>query len=471
LVPGYYLGIPRPKIAPVFSAAWGLATIVIIYFLGRELFGPTAGLLAAAMYGGSGFAALYTRIAAAESFGFFCLALAVWQYARLYNSTDEKRPILSPAIVGVWWALAILANYRLLLTAAIVLTVCESIALFRRGLRSIRRPVIIASSLFGTLILTEVAFRVAVAAWRRLGGEFRAPTYWEQLRYFLFEKRPVGNRFNIDWMDNLYHFGHYWWKAEGPALSLLAAIGVGYVLSRRTRFVKADGPLALASLLVGLAWTYQHFVVPRVIALLCVLLSPFAGYALYLAARRLRLERSWLGLALFVVGYVVLLGTMVYRVGPIWFDRPGAYRELADAVKQAGNQPLYAFWRQKPGTALYVIDRPIRQVNEHKGVGVYNPDNMPADGLLVAESDYIARTYPDAEILGHWPTRSGSNELIQADDWWSWDRSVARKNENIELLLVKLRGPPDPAATTETWSPPPTPQADDLVEPKTPAVD
>jgi Dolichyl-phosphate-mannose-protein mannosyltransferase len=219
LVPGWFMGIPRTNIASLFSAFWGLAIIPIVYRIGRDLWGPREGLYAAAAYGASGFAAFYTRIAAAESFGFFCLAIALWQYVRLYEGAVAEKPLASaggepgsgpdtlrtgrksklqiwfPMFVGFLWALAILANYRLLLTVAVMLTVCELLAIIRCGPRNLVRSAIIAAALFGTLLATELAFRIAVHAWRGIGGEFHASTYWEQLRFFLFEKRPVGTDF------------------------------------------------------------------------------------------------------------------------------------------------------------------------------------------------------------------------------------------------------------------------------------
>ncbi len=471
LVPGWGLGFPRTDIASRFAAFWGVAIIPIIFLIGRELWSPREGLFAAAAYGASGFAAFYTRVSAAESFGFFVLAIALWQYVRMYQGARQKdeggrmkdeeqmggtgqrsrpvpapsanatfkRRILFPLFVGFLWALAILANYRLLLTAAVVLTTCELLAIIHFGWRNLARSALTAAGLFGTLIATELAFRVAVHAWKGIGGEFHAMTYWEQLRYFLFEHRPVGERFHVNVWESLYDFAHYWWQAEAVALPLFGIAGMIAALRRPERFARADAALAVAAILMAAVWSVQHFTVPRVMAVLAIFLALHAGWAASALAKRWKLAGATGGVAL-AAAYCLLIATMVYRIGPTWFSRPSGYRELPAAVAKAGDAPLYAHWHQKPCTALYVTDRPILQIDDEPGAGDFSPTHMPDSGLLVADGDYVTQHYPDAEILGHWPMRLNSNALGLADITWSWDKALARSEQDIPLVLARLKG-------------------------------
>lgn len=474
LVPGWWLRIPRTDIATLFSVFWALATIPIIYLIGRDLWGPREGLFAAAAYGASGFAAFYARLGAAESFGFFCLAIALWQYMRLYEGPKIaaapgeapsqvaatpaegrksrwtkigfRRGIALPVFVGFLWGLAILANYRLLLTAAVVLSVCELLAAVRQGPRTLFRSALIAAGLFGMLVATELGFRIAVHAWRTMGGDFHAQTYWQQLQFFLFEHRPVGERFRVNLSSNLSDFAHYWWWAEGPALPLLGAAGMLLAWIGPGRRLRSDSVLALATVVTAAIWSVQHFTVPRVMAVLAIFLALFAGLAVNRLANRLRFfdpaaGRAMPSIAALGVLYCLLLGTMVYRIGPVWFSRESGFRQVAQTVAAAGDAPLYAFWRQKPETELYVVDRPVHQINETPGAGEFSPTHMPDSGLLVAESDYVAQHYPNAKILGHWPTRLNSSALELADNTWSWRSALERSEAGIELVVARLHGP------------------------------
>jgi hypothetical protein len=272
-----------------------------------------------------------------------------------------------------------------------------------------------------------------------MGGEFHAPTYWEQLRYFLFEHRPVGARFNVNLSENLYDFAHYWWRAENFVLPLFGIMGMIAMLRRPARFARPEAALAVATILTAAIWSVQHFTVPRVMAVLAIFLALFGGWAASELAKRWKLTGPIGGAAL-AVAYVLLLVTMVERIGPTWFSRPSGFRELPAAVAKAGGEPLYAFSRQKPATALYVTDRPILQINQTPDTGDFSPTHMPESGLLVAEADYVTAHYPDAEILGQWPLRLNRNALELADNLWSWDAALARSQEDIPLTLARIKG-------------------------------
>ena len=336
------------------------------------------------------------------------------------------------------WALAILANHRLLLTVAVVLSTGELMSLLRVGRRHRKTSLLIATGLFGTLLFTEAAFQVGLRVWQSLGGKFSTLTYLNQLQYFLFEKYDVSRRFDIDLGQNIYNFAHYLNRAETWPLILLGVAGIAASLARPARMARPDCVYAIAVTVTALLWMLQHFNVPRVVAVVCLFLPLFAGSITWDIAKRLRLLRSPLAPVLLLVGYACLLAGMTYRIGFDWFSQPSAYRELAGAVAQAGDAPLYAYWRQQPCTSLYVVDRPINQIEDESK---QDQDALPAEGLLVAESDYVEQRYPDAEVLGRWNSRRNGNELALAEDLWSWDESAKRKEAKIDLLLVRLNGP------------------------------
>ncbi|QDV20922.1 Dolichyl-phosphate-mannose-protein mannosyltransferase [Gimesia panareensis] len=95
------------------SGAWGVflpslllgcLTVLLMWWVGRSWFGPSAGLVAALLAGGSDLHLLYSRTALTDvALGFFLL-LSVYLIWRSWLSLDWKWPLLAGFAIGLAWS-------------------------------------------------------------------------------------------------------------------------------------------------------------------------------------------------------------------------------------------------------------------------------------------------------------------------------------------------------------------------------
>lgn len=94
------------EVARVGSALFGIASVGLLYVVGKKLYDPRVGLISAALFATGAFAVFFARVAMMESIAVFFILVSVW----LFLQALERPKYL------VWWGasvgLSLLAKYN-----------------------------------------------------------------------------------------------------------------------------------------------------------------------------------------------------------------------------------------------------------------------------------------------------------------------------------------------------------------------
>ena len=226
----------------VVSALGGLATILLVYLVGRRLFGTTAGIFAALCLAVSPLHIHYSRSVYAQSNVLCWAALGLWLWVRLHTAGDRRPSRLIAPGIAIGWAFTCHFNtvwlpVGLLFLDALVLR-------FDRPGRpwianALRRGLVLGISMASPLLLFDLAGRAL-----KLLGAFPAdyPTYLGQ--FLKRESQAQALELSLDqvpfWSGRLL-------QTEGPLLILLAVLGI--VLAARGIRTRDTGTIVVIGLL------------------------------------------------------------------------------------------------------------------------------------------------------------------------------------------------------------------------------
>lgn len=129
----------------------GILTVLLIWWVARDWFGPAAGLVAVTLASLSDLHLLYSRVALTDVGLAFCLLLAVYLTWKSFRSDDWKWPVLAGIATGAGWSI----KYNGWLPLAVGLSGLIPWVLFRR--RQLQRP---AGYFLRWLVIAIVAFLV-----------------------------------------------------------------------------------------------------------------------------------------------------------------------------------------------------------------------------------------------------------------------------------------------------------------------
>ncbi|WP_417386328.1 ArnT family glycosyltransferase [Gimesia sp.] len=133
------------------SLLFGILTVLLIWWVAREWFGPAAGLVALALASLSDLHLLYSRVALTDVGLGFCLLLAVYLTWKSFISEDWKWPLLSGIVTGAGWSI----KYNGWLPLAVGISGLIPWVLFRR--RQLPRP---AGYFLRWLVIAVIGFLV-----------------------------------------------------------------------------------------------------------------------------------------------------------------------------------------------------------------------------------------------------------------------------------------------------------------------
>ena len=84
-----------------WSCLQGVATILLIFFIGRSLGGVSAGLVASAIWALSPWAVTYSTWGIHVAGGILCFSLAIWAYLRFRSGPSSKRALVAGLMLGI----------------------------------------------------------------------------------------------------------------------------------------------------------------------------------------------------------------------------------------------------------------------------------------------------------------------------------------------------------------------------------
>ncbi len=271
----------RPVAGQMVSAFLGIASVAMAFAIGRRLFGLPAALLAAAALAVSGWHAIYSTQALAESDSLLFVTIAVWLFIR----KPERRLLWTGVALGV----AFLANARMwvvlpLLGAADILLRRPSrsnlLATGRQFLGGFAIPVALV------IAITQLASIAVQNAPHRQYLARQIETVFKWSLYLFGNPEPLWGTpalTQAPLVDGLSLYPFLTWAWDGPLLVTLLGIGLLGALWRRQ---PAD--LLVAGLFIGgyLAQTVLTSNSARFFAVLALPAALLAGRSILLLPRR-----------------------------------------------------------------------------------------------------------------------------------------------------------------------------------------
>lgn len=149
--PMFQSGTPDLR-ARVFEAFLGVATVFVVFLIGRELFGFTTGVLAALILAVMPYHVGVTRQVLLDGPAVLCITLAFWMFARFVRNRQIEWLLAAAAMTG----LAILTKETSVIVAgAFVIFIIVS--------PEVRRPVLTSALFTGVVLVVSLTFPLVVS--------------------------------------------------------------------------------------------------------------------------------------------------------------------------------------------------------------------------------------------------------------------------------------------------------------------
>ena len=232
----------------VLSALCGVLTVLCVFHIGRDMFGPKAGLVSALVLAVSAFHIGYSRSGYAQADSVFFVALGTWLWYRAYT----QGPGLSWGLflAGLSIGFAFTCHYNTALIPLILVAV-EVLVCLVRGLglsRLVKRLGLLGSGLLVPLLAFEIPGRVAKALGSAPDGFL---TYTEQFFHRNTHQAVENMRLTLKPMAVVLAG---WLDTEGALVLLAALLGIALSL-RRLRHRPVEYALVLGlAVLPALPW-------------------------------------------------------------------------------------------------------------------------------------------------------------------------------------------------------------------------
>ncbi len=260
----------RPPAGQLVSALLGIATIAMVFSIARRLYGSPAALVAAAALAVSGWHAIYSTQALAESDALFAAATALWLLLRHHR----QRLLWTGLALGVTF----LTNPRSWVLVPIILLV-EALGRWPISLRSLATY---AGGFLLPLALADLLSRVGLLAGAPLlfGNYFldRSASMGRWISFLAGNAQAFGPpppRASL--IDQISFYPFLTWAWDAPLLAGLLCLGLAGVVWRRRR---ADLPVLVIFLGAFVAQTFLTSIAARFFLLLALPAALLAGRSL-----------------------------------------------------------------------------------------------------------------------------------------------------------------------------------------------
>ncbi len=366
---GSGLGLMATRYA---SVVYGLATIVLVYCIGRKLAGRKAGLVAAAVLAVDGMVIGTDRMAMLEAPLNLFSCLAVLVYLSVYDSRDDAGTARLAMAAGVLAALAALVKTP---GMVVILALLTTSALRRRW--------------------REALWMMAgfVLAWVAVCGYFvvRCPSdFLKQVYFFQFLRPPDGVMRRLTRLYDVWHYEQAWLTVRLSTIGgLLACLLVWRNKAARAWFiVVAWAGYTLLLILANSSYYPQYYVQWAVpLSLLCgVLFEHRVGACLWPQMAQWRDSGRRVGAAL-VAGVLLFgllsgealrqctgIGNLLARSDPTYYNMADYLRRnSAPQARVLSFEPNYAFLASRPlaGTqpGRFLVDSYGEMLYVNLGIG------------------------------------------------------------------------------------------------------
>ncbi len=208
----------------LYSAIFGMIAIVLVYYIGYEMYSKRAGIFASMILAISSYHVMYSRSGLSEMTAPVFFLLGIWMYYRSYQRKSTKYLIYSGLFISYFF----ISHYRWFYLVA-VFYLCEMILYLNHDAFEKREFVkrIILLSL--TISVFPALYELCFILFEQLKEIPPHMDYFNQM--FDFTKRQSAKGPMI--------YPHilmikYIWVLEGPIISLLLSIAVIYTFKKRT---------------------------------------------------------------------------------------------------------------------------------------------------------------------------------------------------------------------------------------------
>jgi hypothetical protein len=286
--------------APVASAWFGTLTIVLVFLLGRALYRPWVGALAAVFLAVSPYHIWYSRSGFAEADTTFFLVLTVL----LYVVGHRRSSSWLMALTGLACGVGFVVHHRFALFLGVLWLLEAFIAVTRRGSETkaqLKRFCLLNAAFLLPILSIEAVYHAALIAFQAAGKVMPCATYFTQLLVvstYIRYNNLIPYSYFFEWR-NFLTYPYLLWIVEGPLVVVFFLGGVAGLLRRRGL---AD--LIVGILLVGPILFYSYLnanarFISIVMPFLAVATGAFLVEVVQWAARR---DEWWKTGACLVVG-------------------------------------------------------------------------------------------------------------------------------------------------------------------------
>ncbi len=239
------MGIVRDPIAaaPATAAVFGTLSIVLVFLLGRGLYRPWVGALAAAFLAVSPYHVWYSRSGFAEADTVFFLLLTLWLYLLGHKRSSSWLAAASGLAAGIGFVV----HHRFALFLGFLWFLEGFLAVTRRGPETrarLGRFCLLNVAFLLPILSIEAVYHVALVAFQAAGQVMPAATYFTQLLVvstYIRYNNLIPYRHFFEW-QNFLTYPYLLWIVEGPLVFVFFAGGVASLVRRR----------GFAGLIVGL---------------------------------------------------------------------------------------------------------------------------------------------------------------------------------------------------------------------------
>jgi hypothetical protein len=252
--PTFDAGYDLEIVGRLLAALFDTITIALVALIGRRLFGPASGLVAAGFYASCVLAIQHAHFLGAEPLLGLCSALLVLATISIDRSADARPAVRGGLLVGLTIGAAMAVKINALGLVLVPIAACVALAVVHRRRSDLVRVVALSVGAF-------IAFRVLhPAAFDGLG-----PWLSEA---FLADLRVVRNQFDADippwvqWADRTPIVQPLIWLARftvGPGIVLAAILGTVVMVRRLRRATErelARWPMMIVLAAVAVPFTF-----------------------------------------------------------------------------------------------------------------------------------------------------------------------------------------------------------------------